>query len=171
MVRGAFALVLAAAMGWAGHGLVTPVHPRQVHVSGDGAAPVGLALSLPRAPSVASAELEVVLIRRWQNLEALPDLRRLCRAACDGGADVVRLRRPALNGQTDVLIVDVSAFGAAPALDAGAPIPEDVVGCLGILTTRVWGQTLGITKCDLPEIRTVWRPRLLRPRAPMLSDL
>ncbi|UWQ22255.1 hypothetical protein [Jannaschia sp. W003] len=144
MRRTAFALaaLLLAALAAAGLRRATGVH-----VSGDGA-PALAALST--APA-GTAAVELVLLRRWQNLEALPALRRLCRAACDGTAPVVRLRQPSPRGLRTVVLVDVGALGAGVALDRGAPLPAPVARCLARAAERGGTEVCGHAP------RTAWR--------------
>ena len=123
-----------------------------LHVSGDGARQVTRWLAAEGVPQVAAeaARVEVVLLRRWQNLQSLPALHRLCGGACDDGDAVVALRQPTPRGLRRVLLIDLSGTEAAAALDRGAAIPAATLACLGLLfADRDAG-------C-LPPARTVWR--------------
>ena len=110
-----------------------------VSVIGDGAPAVANLLA------DAGASGEVVLLRRWQSLEHVPDLRRLCRRACDGAAPIVALRQPTWDGLRRVTVVDVGALGGGAALDAGKPLPPEV-------STRVAAAAAGEG-----ARRTAWR--------------
>ncbi|WP_299816606.1 hypothetical protein [uncultured Jannaschia sp.] len=123
-----------------------------LHVSGDGAGPVLrwlAAKGVEQAPAE-TARVEAVLLRRWQNLDALPALGALCGGACGGTDAVVALRQPTPRGLRRVLLVELSGLPAAGALDAGEPIPEETVACLG---RAVAGRD---ADC-LPPPRIVWR--------------
>ncbi|CUH36166.1 hypothetical protein JSE7799_01185 [Jannaschia seosinensis] len=144
----------------------TPVVPTNLHVSGDGAAHLASAIftrpaSLPRAPRAEGAGMQVVALRRWQNLDGLSDLRALCGLACDGGAGVVSIAHISPRGLTRVVILDLSAFGGGAALDAGRPLDPDVADCVAdVVQSEMPGPSRGVSRCDPPDIRRVWRPRL-----------
>lgn len=174
MPTGRVALVCALAigagvLGWRGF---TPVAPFDVHISGDGSAQITGAIfgpgDLPRADDPATAALEVVTFRRWQNIETMTDLMRVCGAACDGSAPVVVLRRPSLNGLTKVLFIDLGAQRGGPALDAGEPMEEITLNCVGRLISRhlhprrTIDSRVGCAPDDRERI--VLRPRLWTPR-------
>ncbi|SDY73625.1 hypothetical protein SAMN05444004_1035 [Jannaschia faecimaris] len=162
-------LILAFAAGAATHRAITPISPHDVHVSGDGAAQLAEALFTwpgpERAGDAAIATTQVITVRRWQNLEGLTDIARLCGVACDGRAGVVILRRPSLNGLTRVVLVNLGNYGAGEMLDAGQPMPDQIVACVvqGIETARNDGR-VNVTECDVPEHVTLLRPRLWTPR-------
>ena len=102
-----------------------------VVVAGDGAPAVAAALDGAALDRGGAAARRLVLLRRWQSLDHLPAMRRLCRGACgDGGPAAVELRIPALAGRRLVTLVNLAALGAGPALDRGDPPPEPALGCL-----------------------------------------
>ena len=123
-----------------------------LHVSGDGARQVTPWLAAEGVPQVAAeaARVEVVLLRRWQNLESLPALHALCGGACGDGDAVVALRQPRPGGLRRILLVDLSGTRAAAALDRGAPMPVATLACLG----RTFA---GQDAACLPPARVVWR--------------
>ena len=138
---------------------LTPAKPMDAHVSGDGADALAVALfagpdAPGRAATAAEAALEVVALRRWQNLEALPDLRRLCGPACDGGAGVVSIMRPMPRGLVRTVILDLSAFGGGAALDAGEALDAAVAACAAALIRAMDVLPPG---CRPPTERRVWR--------------
>jgi hypothetical protein len=172
-------LTLAFGFGMMVQRAVTPVVPDTVHISGDGAAQLAEQLFTWPGPSRARdpdfAATQVITVRRWQNLEGLTDLVRMCGAACDGSSGVVTIRRPSLNGRTQVILVNLGDHGAGEMLDAGAPIPEHLAACIvqAIEIARTDGQWK-ITKCDVQESVTVTRPRVWTPQPPspgFLRDL
>lgn len=173
-VRTARALVLLALAFGAGfltHHVLTPLSPKNVHISGDGADQIATAFFQWPGPDRAQmpefAEFQVIALRRWQNFEGMTDLRRLCGSACDGSTPVVELRRPSLDGLTRVLLVDVAFFGAGPALDEGTAIEDHVLSCIAGFIRRVHQYAPPkITKCDVPEVRHAWRLRLRTPQPP-----
>jgi hypothetical protein len=133
---------------------VRPRAPATVHLSGDGAGDVRPLLGAPLAADPSGAALEVVLLRRWQNLEALPALRRLCRGACDGRAAAVLIRRPGLRGRRQTLLVDVGRLGAGPPLDRAEAMPGAAAACVAAL---IDAGAPG-PGCPGAGLRTVWRP-------------
>ena len=106
--------------------------PGGLHLSGDGAADLRAALGpatrLAEAPE--TARMEVVLLRRWDNMANLGRLAALCRDACDGTHDAVLIRQPARQGMRQVLLLDVGAMGAGAALDGGRGLPPETGACL-----------------------------------------
>lgn len=170
-VRAALLLTLAFVTGAVAHRAVTPIAPETVHLSGDGAAQLAADLFVwpgpAQAADPASATTQVITARRWQNLEGLEDVARLCGVACDGRAGIVTIRRPSLNGLTQVILVDLGDHGAGEMLDEGAPIPEEIIGCViqAIKIARTGG-TWKITKCDVPDDVTITRPRFWTPSKP-----
>ncbi|WP_179378778.1 hypothetical protein [Jannaschia marina] len=168
--RTIFLVLLAFGAGMLWQRAVTPVG-QGVHLSGDGAAQVAEAYFVWPAPThtreAEYAPTQVVLLRRWQNLEGLEWLARLCGRACAGQTGVVTIRRPAPNGETRVILVNLGAHGAGAMLDAGEPIPEHILSCIvqGIEIARTDGQWK-ITKCDVPESSRITRPRLWSPQPP-----
>lgn len=164
-------LALAFLAGAVAHRAVTPIQPHTVHISGDGAAQLAESLFTWPGPARVRdpqfATTQVITVRRWQNLEGLVDLVRLCGAACDGSAGVVTIRRPALNGLSQIILVNLSDHGAGEMLDEGAPLPEHITSCVvqAIEIARTDGQWK-ISKCDSRESVTVTRPRLWTPRPP-----
>ena len=122
-----------------------------LHVSGDGADDLAVRLGSTLAATAEAAATEVVLLRRWQNLDHAPALRRLCRGACAPGTAAVAIRQPSPSGLRRVLLIDVGALGAGPSLDRGEGLPDAVVDCL----------TQGVTAraallCGAP-VERVWR--------------
>ncbi|SFJ35029.1 hypothetical protein [Jannaschia pohangensis] len=169
--RAAVFLGLAFAAGLVVRGAFVPAVPQTLHISGDGADQLAEGLFVWRGPDRAAdpafADMQVIALRRWQNLDGLTDLRRLCGVACNGEAPVVLLRRPSLNGMTKVLFIDMGAHGAGSMLDRGEPIPEYLLSCI---VQEIWLQWRDegwkITKCDVQESVDVWRPRLWTPQPP-----
>ena len=109
--------------------LLRPAGPDAYHVSGDGAAAVTAALSrlgAPLATEAGAAGTEVVLLRRWQSLDHLPGIKRLCRAACDGRAPLVDIAVPGWAGWRRIRLIDLGAYGGGGALDRGDPLPAPV---------------------------------------------
>ena len=169
MARGALIGLLAFAAGWLSHQAVTPIAPFDVHVSGDGSAQIADALFARTGPvrafAAEDAGLQVVSFRRWQNIETLTSLISACGGACDGAAPVVRLRRPSLNGMTEVLFIDLSAYGAGDALDAGRPMDEGTVDCIAERIARVrYELSTADSKCAVPGLVEITRPRFWTPR-------
>lgn len=169
-------LALAFLAGFGAHRAVTPIEPHTVHLSGDGAAQLTARLftwpgpARARDPQVATTQ--VIAVRRWQNLEGLRDVMRLCAAACDGSAGIVTIRRPALNGMTQLILVNLGDHGAGEALDQGAPMPDHIVSCVvqAIEIARTEGRWR-VSKCDVQESVTVTRPRLWSPEEPASGPL
>lgn len=161
---------LAFAAGTLAHRAITPIAPLDVHISGDGAAQVGAAVFTwpgpSRAADPARAAMEVVTFRRWQNVEAMTGLMAVCGAPCDGRAPVVLLRRPSLGGLTRVRFVDLSALGAGPALDRGAPMDAATIACVAALIDRhLHDRARTGTPCQQVQRIEAIRPRLLVPGA------
>ena len=111
---------------------VTSDRPGGLHVSGDGApglrAALGPATRLTETPE--TARMEVVLLRRWDNMAGLGQLATLCRDACDGTHDAVLIRQPSRQGMRQILFLDVGAMGAGDALDGGGGLPPRTRDCL-----------------------------------------
>lgn len=169
-------LALAFLAGFGMHRAMTPIQPHTVHVSGDGAAQLAESLFTWPGPERARdpqfATTQVIAVRRWQNLEGLRDVARLCAAACDGSAGVVTIRRPALNGMTQLILVNLGDHGAGEMLDEAAPMPEHIVSCVvqAIEIARTDGRWR-VSKCDVQESVTVTRPRLWSPEKPSSGPL
>jgi len=162
---------LAFAAGVAVRGAFVPSVPLDLHISGDGADQLAEAIfdwpGPDRARDAAFAGMQVIALRRWQNLEGLTDLRRLCGAACNGEVPVVLLRRPSLNGMTKVLFIDMGAHGAGPMLDQAEVIPEYLLSCIAQeIALQRRDDHWKISKCDVQESVAVWRPRLWTPQPP-----
>ena len=165
-------LLLAAgfAAGLAAQRAVTPVRPDDVHLSGDGSAQLAEQLfewpGPPRAADPATAATQVVTLRRWQNLEGLPDLARLCGAACDGRAGVVTILRPSPGGMTRIVLVDLGDHGAGEQLDGGAPMTAPVVACAlrSIDRARLGRPADDGAECPEQTHARILRPRLRRPQ-------
>lgn len=111
-------IALAGSAAWT----IRPQTVTRPSVIGDGAPDIAAALAERTVPAH-----EVAVLRRWQSLDHMADLRRLCRDACDGTAPVVALRQPTWDGLRRVLIVDVGALGGGAALDGGHPLPPTVL--------------------------------------------
>lgn len=164
-------LALAFWAGFGAHGAVTPIQPHTVHLSGDGAAQLAQRLFTWPGPQASRdpryATTQVIAVRRWQNLEGLADVARLCGAACDGSAGVVKIRRPALNGMTQLILVNLGDHGAGEMLDQGVRVPDHIVSCVvqAIEIARTGG-SWNVTQCDVQHSATVTRPRLWSPEKP-----
>ena len=171
LVRRLIVLTLFFVAGATAHKAMTPIQPDTVHLSGDGAEQLAASLfTWPgpmRARDPAFATTQVIAVRRWQNLEGLTQVARLCAAACDGRAGVVTIRRPALNGLTRLILVNLGDHGAGEMIDAAVPIPDHIVACVvqAIEIARTDGRW-NITKCDVQGSVMVTRPRLWTPIAP-----
>lgn len=100
-----------------------------LHISGDAAPQI--ITHIPATAPEHTAALRVVLLARWQNLRHLPELRVLCGADCRapgvGHVTLVRLKPGQLQ---KIVLLDLSAFGAAPAIAAGTPIPDGPLSCI-----------------------------------------
>lgn len=169
-------LALAFLAGFGAHGAVTPIQPHTVHLSGDGAAQLAESLFTWPGPDRARdprfATTQVITVRRWQNLEGLTEVVRLCGAACDGSAGVVTIRRPALNGLMQLILVNLGDHGAGQMLDEGAPIADDIISCaVQAIETARTGGSWNVTQCDVQHSVTVTRPRLWSPEAPSPGNL
>ncbi|MEM7488973.1 MAG: hypothetical protein AAF390_07590 [Pseudomonadota bacterium] len=75
-----------------------------------------------------SVGTEVVLLRRMENLRHVPRVARLCRGDCDAAMTVIRELSP--GGLRKRIVVDLSRFDGADAIDGGAPLPEPVAICI-----------------------------------------
>ncbi|WP_281826108.1 hypothetical protein [Jannaschia rubra] len=159
--RAAALLAAAVVIGGLVRHAVGPVAPITVHVSGDGAVQVAAQVfdgaDHVRTDDPHRATVQIVTFRRWQNLEGLSDVMALCGRACDGGADVVVLRRPAINGATRIVLIDLGAMGGGAALDVGRPLPPATLDC-------AMRAIEGAGSCDGISRKAAWRPRLWSPK-------
>ncbi|MGB3554106.1 MAG: hypothetical protein WBA25_05635 [Jannaschia sp.] len=121
-------LVLLAALAYV---LLVPRGPLTLHVSGDGAGPLRATFAkVPEAPP-GVARVEVVLLRRMENLRHVPEAQAMCAGRCDAAATVFVHLDPGRVRKT--LIVDLGRLGGGDALDTGAPLPPAIQACLADL--------------------------------------
>ena len=169
-LRLSLALAAAFAAGIVLRGAFVMDPAMRLHLSGDGRDAVAAAFfpgsSAGHAETPEVADVQVILLRRWQNLEGLPALARLCGRPCAARPAAGRLDRPSLNGLTRVVILDLSAFGLGAALDEGrlpeAPTLYCVVNHIA-REARALPRPAG--KCLEGPTAVALRPRLWSPRA------
>ncbi|KIT14212.1 hypothetical protein [Jannaschia aquimarina] len=167
--RAIILLVLGAVFGWILRGAFVPASPGRLHLSGDGRDAIAAVFfnktGAWNSADPETADVQVVLLRRWQNLEALPRFGRLCGRVCAERPAAVRIDRPSLNGLTRILIVDLSAFGLGPALDSDASLPGDPLSCLiGLIDRERFAMPPPVLKCEVVDAERIVRPRPWSPR-------
>lgn len=117
-----------------------------VHISGDGAGDIVLAV--PRAATPVQAALEVILVDNWSKLRHIPGAQAMCGRACLVPYDVVTITHLIPN-RTSVSLL-ILTDGLSPACVANvitatatrAELPKDA-GCFPIQAKR-WRLPLGL---------------------------
>lgn len=106
---------------------LVPSGQGRLDVVGDGAPDVrarldgGNAADLPR-------DVDVVLLRRMENLRHVPDVARLCRDRCTAALTSLYEVRP--GGGRKLLVVDLSAWDGIAAVDRGEGLPPAIADCV-----------------------------------------
>ncbi|WP_371156459.1 hypothetical protein [Jannaschia sp. 2305UL9-9] len=108
-----------------------------LRVLGDGAPDVRAALQV-HGPMERARDIDVVLLRRRENLRHVPEVGRLCRGRCT--AALTSLYEVGLGGGRKILVVDLSAWDGIDALDRGDGLPDDIAICVAEAVRREAGR-------------------------------
>ena len=141
-------LALALALAFLA-GVRRPADP-MLTIAGDGA-PAVTAAHGGRAGGEAVASLEVVLLRRLENLRHLPEARTLCRDRCGEAATVFLTPHP--SGLRKTLVLHLAAFDGATVIDSGAPLPGGIATCIAETITSEATARLPAPPSCLPSHR------------------
>ncbi|GIT91183.1 hypothetical protein JANAI62_16380 [Jannaschia pagri] len=120
------AVAVLALLGVVSAWLLVPWKTPSLRISGDGAP--GVEAAMPGQIDVSVGDLDVVLLRRAENLRHMEDVARLCRGRCDAALTSLYELRP--GGGRKILVFDLAQIGGAQALDRGAPLPDPIAACL-----------------------------------------
>ncbi|MEM8824264.1 MAG: hypothetical protein AAGF30_11685 [Pseudomonadota bacterium] len=103
-----------------------------------------------------AGRMDVVLLRRAENLRHLPDIARLCRRACVEAITVIREMH--LGGLRRRIVVDLSQFPGAEVIDTGATLPGEVAECIVLAVQMEVADVFGAPVPDcVPSHRRIWR--------------